>query len=75
MTILSWYEMEEAFNLTEVFIKETLLEEGDLSLTLSKLLTFLFILISVAELAGKHSIWRVVDVKAEEENYIFSKML
>jgi len=56
MTILSWYEMEEAFNLTEVFIKETLLEEGDLSLTLSKLLTFLFILISVAELAGKHSI-------------------
>jgi len=53
----------------------TLLEEGDLSLALSKLLTFLFKLMPIAKLASKQSIWWVVDEKAKVENYIFLKSL
>jgi len=56
MSILSWYGMEEAFNLTEALLEETLLGEGDLPLALSKLSTFLVMSMSIAEPAGKHSI-------------------
>ena len=45
--------MKEAFDSTEALLEETLLEEGDLFLALSKLLTFLIISISIAEPAGK----------------------
>jgi len=56
MTILSWYGMEEAFNLTEALLEETLLGEGDLPLALSKLLTFLVMSMFIAKPAGKRSI-------------------
>jgi len=39
--------MKEVFDITKVLLEMTLLEEGDLSLTLSKLL------MSIAKLAGK----------------------
>ena len=75
MTILSWYGMEEVFDSTEVLLEETLLGEGDLSLALSKLLTFLVISMSIAKLASKYFIWEAVDIKAKGENYIFPKTL
>ena len=67
--------MEEVFDMTEVLLEVTLLGEGDLPLTLSKLSTFLLKSMSIAELAGKQSIWRVVDEKAEVEICIFLESL
>ena len=67
--------MEKIFDITEVLLKVTLLEEEDLLLTLLKLLTFLLKSMFIAELAGKWSIWRVVDEKAEVEICIFLKSL
>jgi len=45
--------MEKIFDITEVLLKVTLLEEEDLLLTLLKLLTFLLKSMFIAELAGK----------------------
>ena len=67
--------MEEIFDITEVLLKVTLLEEEDLLLILLKLLTFLLKSMFIAELAGKWSIWRVVDEKAEVEICISLKSL
>ena len=67
--------MEEVFEMMKVLLKVTLLGEGDLSLILSKLSTFLLKSISIAEPASKQSIWRVVNKNAEVEICIFLKSL
>jgi len=67
--------MEKVFDTTQVLLEVTLLGEGDLFLTLSKLLTFLLKLISIAELADKWSIWKIVDEKTKVEICIFLKSL
>ena len=62
-------------DLTEILLEEILLEERDLLLTLSKLLTFLVMLMSITKPAGKCFIWEVVGMKVEGENCIFPKTL
>ena len=59
----------------KVLLKVTLLGEGDLSLILSKLSTFLLKSTSIAKPAGKQSIWRVVNKNTEVEICIFLKSL
>jgi len=56
MTILLWYGIEEAFDLTKTLLEKTLLGEEDLPLALSKLLTFLVMSMFITKLAGKYSI-------------------
>ena len=55
-----------------MLLEETLLKEGDLSLILLKLST---LLTSITTTGDKGAIWTVKDVKAEERNCLFSKLL
>ena len=74
MTILSWYRIVEVFETTEKLWEKILLSKEFLPLALSKLLTR-YLLMSITESAEKQAICEAKDVKAEKENYLFSKSL